>query len=63
MSIFHFAWGIVAAVAIAILIAAIFQFTPKARLRRRLKKTHARIASKSRRPSVKFSVKTEKNRR
>jgi hypothetical protein len=37
-----------------------FQLSPDARLRRRRRKSHSRIVSKSSRPSVKFSVKTPK---
>jgi hypothetical protein len=48
------------AVALIGLIVAILFVSPTARLRRRLKKTHGRIVSKSERPSVKFSVKTPK---
>lgn len=53
-------WGIAGVIAIAIALAMIFQLTPRARLKRRLKKTHSRIVSKSQRPTVKFSVKTRK---
>ena len=53
-------WSVAAAIAIAILLAVVFQLSPRARLKRRLKKTHARIVSKSQRPNVKFSVKTPK---
>lgn len=45
-----------ATVALLLLLAAVF--SPNARLRRRLRKTHNRIISKTDRPSVKFSVKT-----
>ena len=45
------------AVALALLLLSVL-FSPNARLRRRLKKTHSRIVSKSGRTSVKFSVKT-----
>ncbi|HZL44123.1 MAG TPA: hypothetical protein VFD66_12695 [Verrucomicrobiae bacterium] len=48
-----------AVVLIGLIVAIVFA-TPTARLRRRLKKTHSRIISKSERPSVKFSVKTPK---
>ena len=37
-------------------------FNPTARLRRRLRKTHSRIVSKARQPTVKFSVKTPKEK-
>ena len=53
-------WGIVAIVAIAFLLALAFQLSPTARLKRRLKKTHSRIKSKTSRPTVKFSVKVPK---
>lgn len=53
-------WGIIAMVAIALLLAIAFQLSPTARLKRRLRKTHSRIQSKTHRPTVKFSVKTPK---
>ena len=52
-------WALLAIIAIAILLALIF-LSPPARLRRRLKKNHSRIVSKSDRPTVKFSVKPPK---
>jgi hypothetical protein len=55
-----FVWWSIAAVALSVLLASVFRLSPEARLRRRLKKTHNRIVSKSERPSVKFSVKLPK---
>ena len=40
----------------------LIRFNPGARLRRRLRKTHSRIISKARQPTVKFSVKTPKEK-
>ena len=45
---------------VLLIVTGFFRFSPSARLRRRLRKTHSRIVSKSRQPSVKFSVKTPK---
>jgi hypothetical protein len=53
-------WWLLGAVAIAALLIVAARLTPSARLRRRLRKTHSRIVSKSERPSVKFSVKPPK---
>jgi hypothetical protein len=55
--------GVVAVVGTAILLAILFQLSPRARLKRRLKKTHSRIVSKSQRPNVKFSVKTPRQKK
>jgi hypothetical protein len=38
-------------------------FSPEAKLERRRRKNNARIVSKSGKPTVKFSVKTEKRKR
>jgi hypothetical protein len=53
-------WWVIGAAAIVVLLVAAARLTPSARLRRRLRKTHSRIVSKSERPSVKFSVKPPK---
>ena len=52
-------WALLAIVAIALVLILVF-FSPPARLRRRLRRTHSRIVTKSSRPSVKFSVKPPK---
>lgn len=52
------AWGIVGVMAFVVLVRLVF--SPNARLRRRLKKTHGRIISKSRLPAVRLSVKPPK---
>jgi hypothetical protein len=46
--------------AVILLLAIVPRLFPHARLRRRLKKTHSRIITKSQHPSVKFSVKPPK---
>lgn len=56
----HWTWAIAGVVTVAILFVLAFRLSPRARLRRRLKKTHSRIVSKARRPSVQLSVKTPK---
>jgi hypothetical protein len=53
-------WGVIAVAAVVLLLVILSRLSPDARLRRRLRKTHSRIVSKSREPSVKFSVKTPK---
>jgi cytochrome c biogenesis protein CcdA len=40
-----------------------FALKPEARLRRRLRKTHSRIVSKARRPTVRFSVRLPRKNR
>jgi hypothetical protein len=45
-----------------VLWTSLTRFSPGARLRRRLRKTHSRIVSKARQPSVKFSVKPPKEK-
>jgi hypothetical protein len=52
--------GIAAVAAAVLLLMLLPRLSPDARLRRRLRKTHSRIVSKSRQPSVKFSVKSPK---
>ena len=53
-----FASGIIGLTIVAVLLVVVF--FPAARLRRRRRKTHGRIISTSRRPSVRFSVKPPK---
>jgi len=55
-----FVWLIVGLIAVGIVITLASQLSPEARLRRRRRKSHSRIISKSGRPSVKFSVKPPK---
>jgi hypothetical protein len=52
--------GIAAVIGVVLLLILLPRLSPDARLRRRLRKTHSRIVSKTQRPSVKFSVKTPK---
>ena len=56
-----FAWVIIGLVAAAVAVVLLTQLSAGARLRRRLRKTRSPVVSKSRRPAVKFSVKTPKN--
>jgi hypothetical protein len=60
MSADWFVFFIIALIAVGLVITLAFQLSPDARLRRRRRKSHSRIVSKSSRPSVKFSVKTPK---
>ena len=49
-------WLTVGLVIVLLIVTGFSRLSPSARLRRRLRKTHSRIVSKSRQPSVKFSV-------
>ena len=53
-------WGLVfaAGVTSVILVVLAVRFSSRARLRRRLRKTHGRVVSRARRPSVQLNVKT-----
>jgi hypothetical protein len=52
--------GAAGVVVVILFLVIVTQLSPNARLRRRLKKTHSRIVTKSERPTVKFSVKPPK---
>lgn len=56
-----FVWWLIGLVGAALLLWALL-LNPEARLRRRLRKTHSRIVSKARRPTVRFSVRTPKKK-
>jgi hypothetical protein len=56
----NFVW-LVTGLLVLMIVGGIF-LRPNARLRRRLKRTHSRIQSRGRQPSVKFSVKTPKTK-
>ena len=49
-------WWFVALIVVGLIGVLLFQLSPDARLRRRRRKSHARIVAKSRRPMVRFSV-------
>jgi hypothetical protein len=51
-------WVVLAFMAVGCVVAVLSHFSNEARLRRRRRKSHSRIISKSRQPAVKFSVKT-----
>jgi formate-dependent nitrite reductase membrane component NrfD len=55
-----FIWMIVGLVAVGLVITLFSQLSPEAKLRRRRRKSHSRIVSRSARHSVKFSVKPPK---
>jgi hypothetical protein len=55
-----FIWYLVAFIVIGGIVALANLFGSEARIRRRRRKSHSRIVSKSRQPTVKFSVKTPK---
>lgn len=54
-------WGLLGLVVLTIGFA-IFKYTTDTRLRRRRRKSHSRVVSKSRRPMVRFSVKPPKDK-
>jgi hypothetical protein len=56
-----FVWLIVGLIAVGLVITLASQLSPEAKLRRRRRKSHSRIVSKSTRHSVKFSVKPPKD--
>jgi hypothetical protein len=51
-------WIVFAFMAVGCVVAIISHFSSEARLRRRRRKSHSPIVSKTRRPAVRFSVKT-----
>ena len=61
----HDIWYVFSASGVVVVAFLIWKFLlkPEARLRRRLRKTHSRIVSKARRPTVRFSVRTPKKKR
>jgi len=54
-------WWLIGLIGASLLLWALI-FNPEARLRRRLRKTHSRLVSKTRRPMVRFSVRTPKEK-
>ncbi len=52
---YGFVWWLVGLAGVMLLAFGLL-FNPEARMRRRLRKTHSRIVSKTRRPMVRFSV-------
>jgi peptidoglycan/LPS O-acetylase OafA/YrhL len=52
-------WIVFAFMAAGCIVAILSHFTSESRLRRRRRKSHGRIVSKSRQPTVKFTVKTK----
>ncbi len=53
-------WCLIAFIAVGCIVAVVFHFNSEARVRRRRRKSHSRLVSKSRQPTVKFSVKVPK---
>ena len=51
-------WCLIAFLAVGCIIATVYYFGGESRLRRRRRKSHSRLTSKARQPTVKFSVKT-----
>ena len=60
MSYAQLIWGMAGVIVAVFALTLFFKIYPQARLRRRLRKTRNRIVSKSRGPSIKFSVKPPK---
>ena len=54
------AWWSIGVIAVGALAAVAFQMSRPARLRRRRRKSHSRLVSKSKQPTVKFSVRPPK---
>jgi hypothetical protein len=56
---------VIGGVAILLLLAALLKhfFSEEARIQRRKRKSNARVVSKSRRPTVKFSVNTDEKKK
>jgi len=54
------AWWLVGLIAFGVLAALAFQVSRPARLRRRRRKSHSRIVSKSKQPAVRLSVRPPK---
>ena len=55
-------WWFVGLILFSLLGLLLSQLSPNARLRRRRRKSHARIVSKSARPTVRFSVRPPKDK-
>ena len=53
-------WIVIGVAALGLLVASVMLLSSEARLRRRRRKSHSRIISKTNRPSVKFSVRPPK---
>ena len=53
-------WWLVAVLLAIVMIALAFRFSPAARLRRRRRKNYSQVVYKSRRPSIRFSVRRKK---
>jgi hypothetical protein len=53
-------WVVIGLILVAFGLVAVSRLAPNARLRRRLRKTHSRIVSKARQPSVQLNVKPPK---
>jgi len=53
-------WLVIGMAAAGLVIAVSFLLSGEARLRRRRRKSHSRVISKTNRPSVRFSVKPPK---
>jgi hypothetical protein len=53
-------WWLIGLILFSLVGLVLSQFSPNARLRRRRRKSHARVVSKSGRASVRFSVKSPK---
>ena len=54
-------WWVIGLVVVALIGVVLYQLTSDARLRRRRRKSHSRIVSKSRQPTVRFSVRPPKD--
>ena len=54
-------WWLLGLIAVAAVGVLLYQFSTGVRMRRRRRKSHSRVISKSRQPTVRFSVRSPKD--
>jgi hypothetical protein len=54
-------WWLLGLIAVAAVGVLLYQFSTDVRMRRRRRKSHSRVISKSRQPTVRFSVRSPKD--
>jgi hypothetical protein len=54
-------WWLLGLIAVAAVGVLLYQFSTDARMRRRRRKSHSRVISKARQPTVRFSVRSPKD--
>ena len=55
-------WWLIGLIVVGLIGVLLYQLSPDARMRRRRRKSHSRIVSKSRQPSVRFNTRLPKDR-